>query len=150
LGVRVTSPNPLRFEALILIKSWDETDRISPKTGDFLGLKPYKLSLQTKITVDSHTTLRPHIEVHNSMGHTPGVLIPAHIKKFTRRHTTLNLQTTTPTQVVGSHGFTERLAQYITQALTYLNYVSSNEDIMQHLKTLIFKYMYIASQKPRT
>ena len=39
--VHVTPLNPPRFEALILIKSWDETDRVSPKTGHFLGLRPY-------------------------------------------------------------------------------------------------------------
>ena len=48
--------------------------------------------------------------------------------------------------MVGSHGLTERLEQYITPALTYLSYICSNEDIVQHLKTLIFKYTYIASR----
>ena len=48
--------------------------------------------------------------------------------------------------MVGSHGLSEQLEQYVTQALTYVNYLCSNEDIIQHLKTPIFKYTYIASR----
>jgi len=76
----VTPQIPLRFETLIPIKSWDETDRIFPKTGHFPRLRPYKLNLQMKITADSPTTQRPHAGVHNSTGQTPGVLIPSHKK----------------------------------------------------------------------
>ena len=72
----VTPPNPLRFEALILIKSLDETDRVSPKTGHFPRLKALQIKPVTKVTAGNRTTLRPHAGVHNSTGHTPEVLIP--------------------------------------------------------------------------
>jgi len=78
--VHVTPPNPPRFEALILIKSWDETDRVSPKTGHFPRLKALQIKPATKSTAGNPTTLRPHAGVHNSTGHTPGVLIPTHTK----------------------------------------------------------------------
>ena len=72
----ITLPNPLRFEALILIKSWGETDRVSPKTGHSPRLKALQIKPATKVTAGNLTTLRPHAGVHNSTGHTPEVLIP--------------------------------------------------------------------------
>ena len=77
--MRYNDPKPLRFEALILVKSWDETDRISPKTGHFPRLKALQIKPATKVTVGNSTTPRPHAGVHNSTDHTPGVLIPTHI-----------------------------------------------------------------------
>jgi len=73
-------PNPLRFEVLILVKSWNETDRVSPKTGLFPRLKALQIKPATKVIAGKPTTLRPHAGVHNSMGHAPGVFIPTHIK----------------------------------------------------------------------
>ena len=51
---------PLGLEALILIKSWSKTDRVSPKTGRKPGLKPYKIHLKRKITMGGPTTQRPY------------------------------------------------------------------------------------------
>ena len=124
-------------------KFWDETDRVSPKIGHFPKLK----ALQTKPANENHsgwshssTATRRSSQLDGS--HTRSTHPSTH-KRFTCRHTNINLQATTPTQVVGSHDLTERPEQYITQALTHLNYIYSNEDIMQHLKTLILKYTYI-------
>ena len=44
----VTPPNSLRLEALIPIKFWSETDKVSPKTGQCPGLEPYKICLQRR------------------------------------------------------------------------------------------------------
>jgi len=105
----VTPPNPLRLEALIPIKFWDETDKISPKTGHFPGLKPYKTCLQEKNhNGRSHnsTATRRSLQLDGSPTRSTH---PSAYKRFTRRYTIINLQTTTPRQVIGSHGLTERL-----------------------------------------
>ena len=76
----VTPPNPLRFKAFVLINSGTKRTESPLKLDISPGLKPYKLTLQMKITVDGPTVLRPRAGAHNSTGHTPGALIPALIK----------------------------------------------------------------------
>ena len=142
----VTPPNPLRFEALILIKSWDETDRVSPKTEHFPRLR----ALQIK-PANENNSGRPHNSMAprrspqlNGWSHTRSTNPSTH-RRFARRHTIMNLQTTTSAQMVSSHGLIERLERYEIQDLTYLSSTCLNKDIVQHFNTLIFKCMETAS-----
>jgi len=57
-------------------------DIVTPKTGQNPGFKPYKY-VSTEVKHNIYATSQwPHVGVHSSMGHTPGVYNPIYIKEF--------------------------------------------------------------------
>jgi len=83
------------------------------------------MPVREKITIDRPTSQRPHAGVHNSTGHTLGVLNQSYIKEFFIIYK-FNLRMTKTQQIVGSHSFTERLERYVIHDTTYLSYIYSN------------------------
>ena len=108
----ITPPNPLRFEALILINSGTKRTESPLK----LDIFPRLIALQIK-PANENNSGQPHNSTATCRSsqlngsHTWSTHPNTH-KRLMPRHTVTDLQTTTPTQMVGSHGLTERIDQY--------------------------------------
>ena len=78
------TPDPHRVRIVKTTNFWKQTDRVSPKTRPYTGLKPYKLDLQElqfNIIYISNVQ-RPHAGVTTQRVRTPGVHNQSYIKRM--------------------------------------------------------------------